>query len=148
MALTTFKTDVAWQKQGVAARATARSHTLTIDEPPMLGGADQGPTPVEYLLAALGGCLSVVIAALAPAHHVTLEDLTVHVEGDMDLDGFRELQPVRPGFQAIRVTVEVASSAPAEAIAALVEHAERVCPVKDTLAGVPVVCTLAAPTAK
>lgn len=148
MALTTFKTEVAWERQGVAARAAVRNHALVVDEPPMLGGADRGPTPVEYLLAALGGCLSVVITSLAPTHNVTLEDLTVHVEGDMDLDGFRELKPVRPGFQAIRVTVEVASPAPAEAIAALVEHAERVCPVKDTLSGVPVECILAAPTAE
>jgi uncharacterized OsmC-like protein len=33
---------------------------LIIDEPEALGGTDEGPSPVEYILAGLAGCLNVV----------------------------------------------------------------------------------------
>ncbi len=45
---------------------------------------------------------------------------------------------MRPGFLEIRYTIALESSSPADRIAALVDHVERVCPVKDTLGGVAV----------
>lgn len=38
----------------------ARNFSIVIDEPPILGGKDEGANPVEYVLAALAGCLNVV----------------------------------------------------------------------------------------
>ena len=40
------------------AEAKARNHFLTLDEPVADGGDDNGPTPVEYLLTAIGGCVA------------------------------------------------------------------------------------------
>jgi len=36
----------------------ARSFNMIVDEPPNLGGEDRGANPVEYVLAALAGCLN------------------------------------------------------------------------------------------
>jgi uncharacterized OsmC-like protein len=33
---------------------------ITVDEPEKLGGTNEGPSPVEYVLAAFAGCLNVV----------------------------------------------------------------------------------------
>ncbi|GAB7257348.1 OsmC family protein [uncultured Polaribacter sp.] len=43
------------------AEAKARNHFLTLDEPVADGGDDNGPTPVEYLLTAIGGCVAMTL---------------------------------------------------------------------------------------
>lgn len=135
----TFKSDVVWSGKGVKSVAHCNKHKLIIDEPPNLGGSDEGPNPVEFLLAGLGGCLNVVIAMLAPRYNVDLQDVKTSVEGDLDVEGFMEKSKVRTGFQQIRYHIEVKSNASKDKIEALIEHAVRLCPVKDTLSGVPVV---------
>ena len=136
----TFQSDVSWSGEGVRSIAQIGDRQVVIDEPKSLGGTDQGPNPVEYLLAALGGCISILVSMFADRHKVELKGVKVHVEGDLDPDGFMEKNPdVRPGFQEIRYRIEIDSPSPAERIQALIEHVERVCPVKDTLTGVPTV---------
>jgi len=39
---------------GFVQQITAGRHTLVADEPVAAGGTDAGPSPYEYLLAALG----------------------------------------------------------------------------------------------
>jgi len=138
MANITFKSDVKWTGRSVSSDAVSGPHTIRIDEPAALGGENTGPNPVELLLSALGGCLVVLVNAFAPAHGVEIKDVKVQVEGDLDPDGFLEKSSVRPGFSAIRYRLKIDSPSPQEKINALIEHAVRVCPVKDTLSGVPV----------
>ncbi len=42
--------------EGVKFKITARSHSITIDQPESEGGTDQGMTPVELFNASLAGC--------------------------------------------------------------------------------------------
>ncbi|MBT9282914.1 MAG: OsmC family protein [Hydrogenibacillus schlegelii] len=142
----TFASRVEWSGEGVRAVAHIRDKQIVIDEPPALGGTDQGPNPVELVLAALGGCISVLVSLLAKRHGVELREVTIDVEGDLDPDGFLEKAPgVRPGFQEIRYRIAIDSPSAADRVRALIEHVERICPVKDTLRGVP---TLAVPPAQ
>ncbi len=137
MATQTLSSVVEWAGTGVQARAHVRGHQLTIDEPKPWGGHDAGPTPVELLLASLGGCLTVLVTYLAPQYEVTLTAVRVTIQGDIDPEGFRETNPSsRPGFVAIRYQVAITSPSPLDRVRALIAHAERVCPVKDTLHGV------------
>jgi uncharacterized OsmC-like protein len=138
MANITFKSDVKWTGQGVSCDAISGSHTIRIDEPPVLGGTDTGPNPVELLLSGLGGCLVVLVNAFAPAHGVEVTDVKVEVAGDIDPDGFMGKSDVRPGFSEIRYKLTIDSPSSAEKVAELKAHAIKACPVKDTLTGVPV----------
>lgn len=140
MATVTFQTDVKWEQTGVLSKAYINQHELIIDEPPSLGGTDKGPNPVEYILAALGGCINVLVTSFAPTFNVEVTDVTVHLEGDLDPDGFLGKNPdVRPGYEEIRYDIQIDSPSSPEHIAALLAHVEKVCPVKDTLEGTRVV---------
>lgn len=111
-----------------------------VDHPKVLVGGDNGPTPVEYLLHALAGCLTAGLANIAAARGIELTEVTSVVEGDIDLNGILGLDPsVRNGFQAIRVTFDVKGDAPADKLRELVEQSCTRSAVFDIITnGVPV----------
>ncbi|MGZ4594274.1 MAG: OsmC family protein, partial [Actinomycetes bacterium] len=78
---------------------------LDADHPAVLVGADNAPTPVEYLLHAIAACLTAGIANVAAARGVELTKVTSTVEGDIDLLGILGLSDgsVRNGYEQIRV---------------------------------------------
>jgi uncharacterized OsmC-like protein len=121
-------------------RSHEQSHTFDVDHPKVLVGGDMGPTPVEYLLHALAGCLTAGLANIAAARGVELYEVTSTVEGDIDLNGILGLDPeVRNGFSGIRVSFAVKGDAPAEKLAALVEQSRARSAVFDVITnGVPV----------
>lgn len=118
---------------------------ITIDEPPGLGGEDQGPTPVELLLLALGSCQEIVYAAYAEQLGIQLDAIEIELTGMLDLRGFLGLDPsVRPGFRQIEARVRLVSPEPESRLRELADLVERFCPVQDMLTNpVPITTTLA-----
>ena len=93
------------------------------DHPAVLCGADNAPTPVEYLLSALAACITAGVANIASARQIKLNAVNVNVEGDIDLQGLLGLDDeVRNGFQKIRATVQVDGDADAEKLAKVVQQ--------------------------
>jgi uncharacterized OsmC-like protein len=86
------------------------------------------------VLAALGSCQEITYRAFATALGVPLEKVAVSVEGDIDFRGFFAIDPAaRPGFHALRVHVNLVSSASADEVNRLIEAVNRHCPVLDML---------------
>jgi uncharacterized OsmC-like protein len=113
---------------------------LDADHPVVLVGHDNGPTPAEYLLAALASCLTAGIGNIAAARRIDLTSVESTVEGDIDLNGILGLSDaVRNGFQQIRVSFTVRGDASPERLRQIVEQSRARSAVYDMLTnGVPV----------
>lgn len=61
------------------AEVKTRNHFLTIDQPSTSGGGDSGPTPVEYLLSAIGGCVAITLRVYAEKKGWDVGKITVNV---------------------------------------------------------------------
>jgi uncharacterized OsmC-like protein len=116
------------------------AYTADADHPAVLCGADNGPTPVEWLLHGLAACLTAGIGNIAAARGVTLDEVESTVEGNMDLRGILGLSDtVRNGFQAIRVSFDIQGDASAETLMKIVRQSQARSAVFDVLTnGVPV----------
>ncbi len=120
---------------------TSRKKAFTIvgDHPQELLGTDKGPSSVEVLLSALGHCLASGWATYGASMSIPIEGLRVEVEGDIDLQGMLALpEPgtVPPGYQAIRATYYVKSSATREQLEQLAKMAEDLSPTRHSLRAV------------
>jgi uncharacterized OsmC-like protein len=145
----TFQSSSALQ-EGLRSEVSMRHHALTVDEPEALGGADSGPNPVELILGALGSCQEITYRAYATALGIPLDGVSVTLDGDIDLRGFFAVDDsVRAGYNAIRGTVRLDSSAPEADLQKLREVVNAHCPVLDILTKpVPVELTLDIQNAK
>ena len=110
-----------------------RDFTLDVDEPPLIGGTDTGPTPVELVLAALGTCQEIVYATYARVLGIPLDGVEVTAEGRLDLRGFFGVADVPAGFQDVTFTVDISSPAAPEDVVRLIEAVNAHCPVLDIL---------------
>jgi len=144
LAQTKWSATVNW-KGGFRSEASVREFDpISSDEPDALGGTDQGPNPVEQVLAALGNCLAVGYAANATAAGIKINDLSINLEGDLDLHTFLGLTPGNAGYDNISVKVNIDSNASAEDLQALHEKVINTSPVGHSLTrAVPVKIDLA-----
>ena len=133
IAATKWNAEVHW-KGGFRSEASIRDFASTrSDEPNQLGGTNTGPNPVEQILGALGNCLAVGYAANATAAGITINDMNIAVEGDLDLHTFLGLREGNAGFSDISVKVHIDSDASPEALQALHEKVKQTSPVGHTL---------------
>lgn len=132
-AQTTWAAQVKWTG-AFASEARVRDFPAILsDEPAGLGGGDTAPNPVEQLLAALGNCLAVGYAANAAVAGIEIQELSIAVDGDIDLHSFLGLAGGHAGFNAIRAVVDLKADADAEAIEALHARVAASSPVGHTL---------------
>jgi uncharacterized OsmC-like protein len=135
-ALTTWSAEVRWTGAFRSEAAVRGFAPVASDEPRGLGGTDSAPNPVEQLLGALGNCLAVGYAANASAAGITIRDLRINLDGDLDLHAFLGLDPkpdAHAGFSAIRVAVHLETDADDAAVAELHKKVAATSPVGQTL---------------
>ncbi|TFG00832.1 MAG: OsmC family peroxiredoxin [Promethearchaeota archaeon] len=63
-------------------KAQARNFTnIEMDEPKTFHGSNLGPSPVEYLLIGIGGCLGSTLSFCFRKNDIEIEDLRLTVDG-------------------------------------------------------------------
>lgn len=113
---------------------TTRKFRFLVDEPQGLGGEDDAPNPVEYILAGYAGCLNVVAHLVARERNIQIRSLEIDIEGDINPDKlFGVPDAGRAGFQAIRVNIRIDSDASRQEITDLIAAVKERCPVNDNL---------------
>jgi uncharacterized OsmC-like protein len=114
--------------------AHIEEYAYDADHPAVLVGADQAPTPVEFLLHALGACLMAGVANIASARGVTLTTVEARIEGDIDLRGILGISgEVRNGYRQLRVDFRITGNAPPETLRSIVEQSRARSAVFDVL---------------
>jgi len=69
------------------AEAKVRNHFVVTDVPFSDGGEDTAPTPVEYLLTAIGGCVAITLRMYAARRSWDVGEITVNVFQNKDAQG-------------------------------------------------------------
>jgi uncharacterized OsmC-like protein len=109
-------------------------HTVDGDHPELFASEDHAATPVETVLAALAGCLTAGIAAVAQHRDIQLHSVTATLEGGMDIRGILGIDSdVRNGFDGIKVTYDIKADATPEEIRAIVAQSQKRSAVFDVI---------------
>ena len=102
------------------------------DEPPGPLGEDHGANPVEYVFAALDGCLITSLIYHAAAQGIKIDEVETSFSGDLNLHGFLGLdENIRNGYEKIKVTFKIKADASKEKLHELVQLAQKRSPVFD-----------------
>jgi len=115
-----------------------QSHRTTfgydVDHPECFASEDHGPTPTEFVLVGLAGCLTAGIATVAQMRGIQLRSVTATLEAEMDLAGVLGIDPtVRNGFDAIKVHYAIDADATQDDIEALVAQSQKRSAVYDII---------------
>ena len=118
---------------GFAQEIVAGPHRIAADEPVSVGGTDTGPSPYDFLLAALGACTSITVGMYARRKGWPLEEVTVNLRhSKIHASDCAECETKEGMLDRIERNIHFAGSLTNEQRSKLLEIANK-CPVHRTL---------------
>ncbi|MCB9759868.1 MAG: OsmC family protein [Alphaproteobacteria bacterium] len=122
-------------ESGYTSQLRAGRHRLIADEPRSVGGADEGPSPYDLLLAALGACTGMTLRMYADRKEWPLEAVTVRLSHEkIHAKDCAECETTSGRVDHITRTLVLEGPLDDTQRARLLEIADR-CPVHRTLHG-------------
>jgi uncharacterized OsmC-like protein len=115
----------------------ARGFEIVIDEPEDLGGTNQGPNPVDVVLAAYAGCLNVMAHVCAKELDFEMRGIKIDIVGNLNPARlFGQSFEERAGYKEIKVVLnpdcDADDATKTKWLAAILDR----CPVGDNLKNV------------
>lgn len=125
------------QGSGFKTECKIGKHTVIIDQPVAAGGTDEGPTPLDYQLVALGGCIAAIGRIIAIQRKLAIRGIRISVEGTVNTDGLlgKPTQD-RAGMSAIKAKVEIDADLSRAEKTALLHDIDKRCPISDNLSNI------------
>lgn len=121
--------------RGLTQEVVARNHVLLADEPESLGGDDEGPTPYDLLLAALGTCTSMTLRMYSDRKEWPLQGVRVALDHSrVHAEDCAHCESEKGRIDRIERRIEVLGDLSEEQRERLLEIADK-CPVHKTLHG-------------
>jgi putative redox protein len=109
------------------------THVLAADEPILNGGKDTGPSPYDFLLAALGSCTSMTLRMYAQLKQFPLEHVIVRlIHEKIHIDDCIAYENSNSKIDHIERLIELEGTLTQEQRIQLLEIANK-CPVHRTL---------------
>jgi uncharacterized OsmC-like protein len=127
-----FKTNATAQSS-TRSVVKARNFSLTIDEPIERGGTNEGPMPVEMVMAGLAGCTHVIANKLAAYHGTYFDSMEINIATTMDSRGTRLIEPIDIPFPKVTINITVETSGPEEAVDQVMADLRNHCAVSKML---------------
>ncbi len=96
------------QENGVVCQIFTKAHIVTADDPTDPKGEDEGPTPLEYLLAALGSSAAIALRRAGDKMGLPIEEVQATVKlrtSVVALTEGEDLAAVSPIQREIRVRI-------------------------------------------
>lgn len=120
--------------EGYRTELQAGRHRFVADEPKSVGGTDAGPTPYDYLAAALGSCTTMTLRMYADRKGWPLEEAIAYVEHEtIHAEDCAHCETEKGRISRLTRRVKVIGDLDEKQRARLLEIANR-CPVRRTLA--------------
>ena len=112
---------------GLGAEQQHRStYEFDVDHPECFASADNGATPVEYVLVGLVGCLTAGIASVAQLRGIQLHSVTATIEGEMNILGILGADPdARNGFEGVTVRFTIDADGSRDDLEALIAQSQK-----------------------
>ncbi len=123
-------------RSGTKVTISARQFAWLGDEPPNVGGTDEGPNPYELLLGGLAACIAVTLRLYANHKGISLDGVEVALQFDrVHADDCADCDERADGFiDRIQSRVIIQGTFDDAQRTRLTQVAQR-CPVHKTLAG-------------
>lgn len=128
-----YRTTVAWDSGYHATMHVTDGQMVFADEPQRYGGEGMGITPEDLLLTAVGSCLVATYIGGLSAASINVEYLRLSVSGRVNFRAAFALEPGSPGFEDIKVVVDLQTDAPEQKVIELLEKLYKAAPIPDTI---------------
>jgi uncharacterized OsmC-like protein len=126
---------------GFAQEVAVGPHRMAADEPVSVGGTETGPTPYDFLLAALGACTSITVGMYARRKGWLLEKVSVNLRhSKIHASDCADCETKEGMLDRIELDLHLSGSLTNEQRSKLLEIANK-CPVHRTLTSEIVITT-------
>lgn len=119
--------------KGLYTETKVRDHLIKADYPVPAGGDNQAPNPVELLLASFAACIESAFYEFALYEGLTINSISVEIEGTLDLRGLFMIDDVQAGFRDLTYHFTIESPDDEDKVRGLAERVVAHCPVVDSL---------------